>query len=43
MADSVCSCGHDRRQHDRNGCGDFTPQGKPCPCRKTYMDMRGKR
>ena len=41
MSDHICPCGHDRLNHDRNGCTD-TKDGKPCPCRKTYMDMRGK-
>jgi hypothetical protein len=31
-------CGHGRRQHTRNGCGE---QG--CPCPKTYMDLSPRR
>lgn len=39
MVGSACdNCGHDRRQHSRNGC---TEPG--CPCKVTYMDQRGKR
>jgi hypothetical protein len=38
----MCTCGHDRRQHDKSGCADYK-DGKPCPCKRKYMDMRGKR
>jgi hypothetical protein len=33
MSDDVkCSCGHDRRQHSKDGCTN-------CPCPVTYMDL----
>ena len=36
----TCSCGHERKQHSRNGCTWSDPNGKnKCRCTQTYMDL----
>ncbi len=43
MAEEYCTnrgCGHPRRSHNKNGCGDIKDwkTGEGCKCKVKYMD-----
>lgn len=35
----VCSCGHPRTQHSKNGCSALVTATKRCDCKRKYMEF----